>query len=101
MIRRSERKPMFVRTVTPGDTRPRRDTTPARHDPGLEDSPGALLPSPSGLITRGWSPEGDRIKAPGESSSPGTRGRGTSFLRRKVRDVEAPVRMHSVAGVQL
>jgi WD40 repeat protein len=38
--------------------------------PGLEDSPGALLPSPQGLQAL-LSPEGDGNKAPGERSEPG------------------------------
>src|SRR5205807_103544 len=42
--------------------------SPGQH-PGLADSPGALFMSPRGL--QAPSPEGERNKAPGESSSPG------------------------------
>src|SRR5438874_1211171 len=42
--------------------------------PGLEDSAGALLPSPKRLQNRFWSPLGDGNKAPGEAlRTPGVR----------------------------
>ena len=50
------------------------DGTTAR-SPGLEDSAGALLRSPSGLHDI-WSPEGDRNKAHGESASRGSTSSG-------------------------
>src|SRR4051794_14804142 len=53
--------------------------------PGLEDSPGALLPSPKRLQEGCLgSPLGDRSKAPGESSSPGWQGVLLDHLREDV-----------------
>src|SRR5262249_41671540 len=42
-------------------------------------SPGALIQSPKRLRGSSWSPLGDRNKTPGESSSPGVRGRRDGY----------------------